>query len=176
MDVLKLVSAYSLVKDLRISDEDKKLQTILELTGFDDDSSNMLIAAARSVAPNPDMKVTEFVEMKGFGSALNLLLKQSGNPEVAKFGDYLMLADMPTDADEATYIRNFGAIGVDPETAKTARTVVTENAGAKQSMVTFMKSPAFGRMLTALKHGMVKLPEHAGVISCPHCAGPIKVM
>jgi len=174
MDLMKAVSAYGLIKDLRLSSEDSKLSTILELVGFDADSSNMLLGAARSIAPDDNMKVTEFIQMKGFGSAMNVLMQSSDSPDVQQLGKYMLLADLNVSADDNSYQLAFGNLGVDPETALIVRGIIQENAKPGQSLAAFAKSPAFSGMVMSVANGNRSPSPLDGIIECPHCEGLIK--
>jgi len=174
MDLVKAVSAYGLIKDLRLSSEDSKLSTILELVGFDQSSSNMLLGAARSISPDENMLVTEFIQMKGFGSAMNLLMQKSDSEDVQRLGKYMLLADMDVSTSVESYQKVLGDLGVDSETATVVRDIVQENAKPGQSVAAFAKTPAFGGMLMALQQGATKPSPIAGIIECPHCEGLIQ--
>lgn len=172
MDLLKAISAFNLVKDLKLSDSTEKLSTVLDMVGFGKEESSQLIDAARRVASSEDMKILDFINAKGFGSAMNMLLKRSDSADARRFGDYMALADLSTSASQESFVQAFGAVGIDPQTAVTLKELISKNAKPSESLSQFVKTPGFAKVLHTLRYG--EIPPTAGIIKCPHCEGYIQ--
>lgn len=174
MDMLKVISLYGIVKDVKLSDPDPLLKSLLNIIGFRDDDSSQMIKMARSLASSPDIPILDFIQEKGVGATVSSLLKRSDSEDVRGLGTYLQLANMSVTADEEYYLEALEPLGVDSETAILLRDVVIKNAKPADTISAFVRSPAAGKMLYALSKGMSHLPSTAGLIQCPHCEGIIK--